>query len=146
MSTPIAAYLAGLAGLGFKLDVHADPAVRDGEAYFLAPDVLEMKPLGDSLRNSIVKLSTYATVSAELLNPTLPSDEDVARWRAEEQARHAREDARHAQLLAVGGVTAAMAGLHSPDDARDCRECQWNDFMADWPCTTWQLLDEKAPR
>lgn len=98
------------------------------------------------LREQVIKLAMCAPVSEQLLNPTPSSDEDLARRRAEEQARHAREDARHAQLLAAGGVVAAMAGLHSPDDHRDCRECQDGDFMASWPCNTWQLLDEKAPR
>lgn len=97
------------------------------------------------------KLSHVTYVSTELLEEytRAPSPEDVARWRADEEARQAqraREDARHAQLLATGGVVAAVAGLHSPDDARDCKECQDGDFMTSWPCTTWNLLDEQAPR
>jgi hypothetical protein len=149
MSTPIAAYLAGLAGMGLKLDVHADPAVRENEAYFLAPDALELKPIGSGLRDSIVKLSTYATVPNELLEEytTQPSDEDVARWRAEREARQAREDMRHAQLLAAGGVVAAVAGLHSPDGSRDCGGCDGGgDYPPSWPCRTWELLDEQVPR
>jgi hypothetical protein len=63
-------------------------------------------PADGGLRNSIVKLSAYVPVSAELLveYTTPPSEEDVARWRTEEQTRHAREDARHAQLLAAGNL------------------------------------------
>lgn len=97
------------------------------------------------LRDSIVKLSTYATIPNELLNPTPPSEEDAARWRAEAEARRAREDTRHTELLDAGGVVAAVAGLHSPDDSRDCQDCQSGDFMASWPCATWDLLDEHAP-
>lgn len=126
--------------------VVADPTVPDGAVYLVAPDALELKPIGGELRDSIVKLSAVVPVSNELLNPAPPSDEDVARWRAEREARETREDARHAQLLAAGGVVAAVAGLHSPDDARDCKECQDGDFMSAWPCTTWNLLDEQAPR
>lgn len=96
---------------------------------------------------SIRKMATTMAISTTLLEEysRTPSPEELARWRAEEQARHTREDARHAELIAAGGVTAAVAGLHSPDASRCCTECQDGDFMASWPCTTWQLLDEKAP-
>lgn len=97
----------------------------------------------------IRKLATYMTVPNELLNPATPSDKDVARWRAEDAARRTRQDARHAELLAAGGVVAALAALHAPDNRRDCEGCDFYGYDAEapeWPCRTWQLLDETADR
>jgi len=80
-----------------------------------------------------------------------PTPGDTAiRQRAERLAREGREDARHEQLLAVGGLVTAIAQLHSPDEV--CRECDGCDFggyaaeRPEWPCRTWELLDETAPR
>lgn len=103
-------------------------------------------PIGVGLRDSIVKLGGYVTVSRELLYPTTPSTEDASRWRAEREAREARQDARHAELLTAGGVVAAIAGLHSPDEHRSCEGCDYGGYEAEapeWPCRTWDLLDEQ---
>jgi len=92
----------------------------------------------NGLRDSIVKLAAYA--------PARPSPEDVSRWRAERQDRESREDARHAQLLAAGGVVAAVAGLHSPGED-GCQGCDGaTEYPPSWPCRTWELLDETVPR
>lgn len=103
---------------------------------------------GVGLRDSIVKISGFIPVSRELLEDDSPGLEaDVARWRAEEQARHAREDARHAELLAAGGVVAEIAKLHSPEGDRECAGCDGaTEVPPSWPCRTWELLDETAPR
>ena len=90
----------------------------------------------------IRKISAITLVPLELLNPTPPDPADVARWKADE----VREDARHAELLAAGGAVAAVAELHGPDEPRRCKACEDGDFMACWPCTTWELLDETVPR
>jgi len=98
---------------------------------------------------SIRKLAATIAVSTTLLEEYArrPSDEDVARWRAEEQARHTREDARHAELLAAGGVVAAVARLHSPEPDRTCNGCDGaTEYAPAWPCRTWELLDEEAAR
>lgn len=95
------------------------------------------------------KLSSVTYLPIALLEEytAQPSEEDIARWRAEEQARHTREDARHAQLLAAGGVVAAMAGLHSPNDSRECEGCDGaTEYPPAWPCRTWELLDKETPR
>lgn len=97
------------------------------------------------------KLASITYIPTELLKDwtTAPDPADVARWRAETQDRHAHEDARHAELLAAGGVVAALAALHAPDNRRDCEGCDFGGYDAEapeWPCRTWQLLDETADR
>lgn len=99
----------------------------------------------NGLRDSIVKLSSYTTVSRELLEEYTrqPSAEETARWRVERETRHLREDTRHAELLAAGGITTAIATLHSPEGHRECAGCDGaTEVPPDWPCRTWDLLDE----
>lgn len=132
--------------LGLPIEWVTDPAETTAFEGRVMAALANVRKVGaGGLRDSIVKAAAYASVSRELLNPTPPSPEDVLRWRAERQDREAREDTRHAELLAAGGVVAAVAGLHSPDDSRDCQDCQSGDNMASWPCATWDLLDEHTP-
>ncbi|MFJ1765050.1 hypothetical protein ACIOD2_32315 [Amycolatopsis sp. NPDC088138] len=107
--------------------------------------------MANGLRDSIRKVETYVPISSALLAmyTTTPDPADVARRRAEREAKEAHEDARHAELLAAGGLAQAVAELHSPDDRRECGGCDFDGYEAErpeWPCRTWTLLDEQADR
>jgi hypothetical protein len=92
------------------------------------------------------KIAHLIPVTKEMLEDFKPAlDADVSRWRIDQERRHAREDARQAELIAAGGVGAALAQLHAPDERRECNGCDFDGWEAErpeWPCRTWVLLDE----
>lgn len=97
--------------------------------------------------NEIKTVVGVMPVSRELLYPKPLSTEEVARLRAEREAREARQTARHQELLnSSNPVTRALADLHKPTgDYPTCRGCDVGSYAEDdpdWPCTTWELLDK----
>jgi hypothetical protein len=94
----------------------------------------------------IEKHNKSVWIALRLQYPGL-SDEEIKKKVKEEQDKrkiiYELEDSLHKEFIKKDNLVGKIAKLHSPDDRRYCKGCDWGGYEGeapDWPCRTWRLL------
>lgn len=100
----------------------------------------------ESIDNYIREHNKFVWATLRVQNPNLTDEEIKEKIKQEQDKRkitYELEDDLHKEFIKKDNLVGKVARLHSPDDRRYCKGCDWGGYEGeapDWPCRTWRLL------
>jgi hypothetical protein len=100
----------------------------------------------ETVNNYLKEVSNLNWVIYRVQYPGLSDKEIKEKIKQEQDKRKITcefEDNLHKELTQKTDLAGNIARLHSPDDRRYCKGCDWGGYEGeapDWPCRTWRLL------